>query len=284
MDRYLSVAEMIAVEKAADAAGHTYDKMMAAAGKSLAEEVIKAFGYLENPSALGLVGSGNNGGDTLVALELLLGLGWSCSAYLAADRVGDPLTAKFIESGGKVIRLTGDDHFDQLRWQVMGCDVVLDGLLGTGIKLPLRPPIPELLKVVGESLDNSETKPKVVAVDCPSGVDCDSGEAAKECLPADLTVCMAAVKQGLLKLPAYGYLGDLVVGEIGLPDDLKEMISISRFVIDQEYVEDILPERPMDGYKGTFGTALVIAGSIQLPGAALMAGKSANIGMKIVYP
>ena len=275
MDRYLSVAEMIAVEKAADAAGHTYDKMMAAAGKSLAEAVMKDFGYLENPSVLGLVGSGNNGGDTLVALELLLELGWLCSAYIAADRVGDPLTDKFIESGGKVIRLSEDNHFDQLRWLVLDSDVVLDGLLGTGIKLPLRPPIPELLKVVGESLDNSETRPKVVAVDCPSGIDCDSGDAADECLPADLTVCMAAVKQGLLKLPAYGYLGDLIVGEIGLPEDLKEMTSITRFVIDQAYVEDVLPERPLDGYKGTFGTVLIIAGSIQLPGAALMAGKSA---------
>jgi NAD(P)H-hydrate epimerase len=275
MDRYLSVAEMIAIEKAADAAGHTYDKMMAEAGKSLAEEMIKVFGNLENPSALGLVGSGNNGGDTLVALELLLELGWSCSAYLAADRLGDPLAAKFINSGGRVIRLSEDDNFDQLRWLVMECDVVLDGLLGTGIKLPLRPPIPELLKAVRESLDVSETRPKVVAVDCPSGIDCDNGDAAGECIPADLTVCMAAVKQGLLKLPAYGFLGDLVVGEIGLPDDLKEMSSITRFVLDQEYVESVMPERPLDGYKGTFGTALIIAGSIRLPGAALMAGKSA---------
>lgn len=275
MYRYLSVAEMIEIEKAADGAGHTYDKMMAAAGKSLAEEIIKVFGDLESPSALGLVGSGNNGGDTLVALELLLELGWSCWAYLAADRVGDPLTEQFSESGGKVIRLNEDNDFDQLRWLVLDADVVLDGLLGTGIKLPLRPPIPELLKVVRESLDISTTRPKVVAVDCPSGIDCDSGDAADECLPADLTVSMAAVKQGLLKLPAYGYLGDLVVGDIGLPDDLKEMTSITRFMIDHEYVEDILPERPLDGYKGTYGTALIVAGSIKLPGAAMMAGKSA---------
>ena len=60
--------------------------------------------------------------------------------------------------------------------------------------------------------------PFIVAVDCPSGVDCDTGAAADECLPADLTVTMAAVKQGLLRMPAFELVGELEVVDIGLPE------------------------------------------------------------------
>ena len=61
----------------------------------------------------------------------------------------------------------------------------------------------------------------MVAVDCPSGVDCDSGECAPEVIPATITVCMAAVKQGLLSFPAYEKAGRLTVVSIGLPEGLK---------------------------------------------------------------
>jgi NAD(P)H-hydrate epimerase len=275
MDRYLSVAEMISIEKAADAMGHTYAKMMAFAGKSLAEAILNFYGHLEKPPVLGLVGSGNNGGDALVALKLLLDIGWECTAYLTSDRVGDELLVNFVEAGGKVSQISDDEHYHQLRGLVIDCDLLVDGLLGTGIRLPLRAPISEVLEIVGDSLDQSDPRPKIVAVDCPSGIDCDHGNAGKECLHADLTVCMAAVKQGLLKLPAYAYLGHLIVGNIGLPEDLPELKSVNRYVLDQEYVNSVLPERTLDSYKGTFGTVLVIAGSKNLPGAALLAGKAA---------
>lgn len=275
MDRYLSVGEMISIETASDAAGHTYPKMMAFAGKSLAEEVINAYGDLDAPSILGLVGSGNNGGDTLVALKLLLDLGWDCCAYLTSDREDDKLAAEFMDAGGKIYHLTEDSDYHQLRWLVLESDILLDGLLGTGIRLPLRAPISEVLKIVGESLDQAEVRPAIVAVDCPSGIDCDNGSASELCLVADLTVCMAAVKQGLLKLPAYSYLGKLVVGNIGLPANLPELQKINRYVLDQEYTHQVIPERPLDGHKGTFGTVLIVAGSRNLPGAVVLAGKSA---------
>ena len=66
-----------------------------------------------------------------------------------------------------------------------------------------------------------EWQPLIVAVDCPSGVDCDSGEVAAECLAADATVTLAAVKQGLLKLPAYDFIGELRVVDIGSLDGFE---------------------------------------------------------------
>ena len=275
MKRFLSVAEMISIEKAADASGHKYEQMMAFAGKSLAEEIVKAYGDMDSPMLLGLVGSGNNGGDALVALTYLLDLGWSCSAYLVSAREEDPLVARFQLAGGEVVHLRDDHQFARLRWLVQDSDLVMDGILGTGIKLPLRSPISDVLMVVQEGMAMKDSPPQVIAVDCPSGVDCDTGAVANECLPADLTVTMAAIKQGLLKLPAFGILGELVVGNIGLPEDFSELNKITRFVLDQDFVEDVLPVRPLDGHKGTFGTVLVLAGSKRLLGAAMLAGKSA---------
>jgi hypothetical protein len=87
-------------------------------------------------------------------------------------------------------------------------DLLLDGLLGTGIKLPLRNEAALVLQGVASILVDLELTPMIVAVDCPSGVDCDTGACADETLPADLTITMAAVKQGLLKLPAFEYVAN----------------------------------------------------------------------------
>jgi NAD(P)H-hydrate epimerase len=94
---------------------------------------------------------------------------------------------------------------------------------------------------------------------------------------------MAAVKQGLVKLPAYEYVGELEVVEIGLPDDLKSLNEITTEVAEVESVAALLPERPLESHKGTFGTALIAAGSINFTGAALLAGEAAyRIGAGLV--
>ena len=125
-------------------------------------------------------------------------------------------------------------------------------------------------------LEDMDQPPYIIAVDCPSGVDCDSGEAAlrEACIPADLTVTMAAVKQGLLKLPAFEFVGQLTVVDIGLPDDLASFHDLKTEVADYDLVAGLLPERELDSHKGTFGTALIAAGSLNYTGAALLAADS----------
>jgi len=115
----------------------------------------------------------------------------------------------------------------------------------------------------------------ICAVDCPSGVDCDSGEAAACVLPAELTICMDAVKVGLLRFPAFNYVGRLAVVDLGLPKDLPALQKINNYVVSAAEVERNLPARPKDAHKGTFGTALVVAGSVNFTGAAALAGEAA---------
>ncbi|MCD4804015.1 MAG: NAD(P)H-hydrate dehydratase [Anaerolineales bacterium] len=283
--KYVSVEEMISIEKAANGAGHSYEAMMEAAGKGLADVIQKEFGHLSPKMITALVGSGNNGGDALVALDYLLSRGWQASALLFRKRSPqDPLMERVRNNGGTILDCSEfPQSRESVQQELVKANFILDGVLGTGIRLPIREPLDDLLGFVKEELDGLRKKPLIIAVDCPSGIDCDSGEAAQTCLRADLTVTMAAVKQGLLRFPAYDYVGKLQFVEIGLPDGLPEMGNIKREVIEAEWVKQILPERPLNAHKGVFGTALVIAGSVNYPGAAILAGKSAyRIGAGLV--
>src|SRR5688500_7533823 len=270
--KLVTVSQMQKIEKEADASGLTYYQMMENAGQGLAEIILDLFVDDAEPEVIGLVGSGNNGGDTLVALTALVEEGWRARAY-PVKRKKDDLLKRFTDAGGEV--LAGDKAFEQLAESIETADVLLDGLLGTGVKLPLKKDVAELLEEVNEILDALDEHPLVIAVDCPSGVDCDTGEVAEETIPADLTVTMAAVKQGLLKMPAFEYAGNLEVVDIGLSPDLASLKDIHTGVAEEESVSALLPERRLDSHKGTFGTALIAAGSVNYTGAVLLAGEAA---------
>jgi len=270
--KLVTVSQMQAIEKEADAGGLTYDQMMQNAGHGLADVIIDLFQNEEELEVVGLIGPGDNGGDTLIALTALAEAGWNSRAYLV-KRKKDELVKAFTETGGEI--LSGDSAFEKLAETLETADVLLDGILGTGIKLPLKKDVAELLEEVNDILDVLDEPPLVIAVDCPSGVDCDSGESADETIPADITVTMAAVKQGLLKLPAFEFVGELQVVDIGLPHDLPAFDAIQTEVAEEDLIESLLPDRPLESHKGTFGTALIVAGSVNYTGAGLLAGEAA---------
>ena len=284
--KLVSVAEMRTIEKEADANGLTYDAMMENAGRALVQVIsdLPYFDEEEDVEVFGLIGPGNNGGDALVALKHLISDGWKARAYIVKRKIkDDELVRQFEEMGGEVIQAEKDDGFESLHAFLETAHVLVDGVLGTGIKLPLKEEVANVLDAVNVTLADLEEPPFVVAVDCPSGVDCDSGEAAEEVIPADLTITMGAVKEGLLKFPACDLTGDLQVADIGLDENIESLKKIQHEVADEEMVAEILPQRPSDAHKGTFGTAMIAAGSINFTGAALLAGKAAyRVGAGLV--
>ncbi|MCH7480546.1 MAG: NAD(P)H-hydrate dehydratase [Chloroflexi bacterium] len=282
--KFVSVAEMIAIEKAANSKGFSYEMMMENAGANLARIVNSSFSHMETKRVLGLVGKGNNGGDTLIGLSRMAEQGWEVCAYVVGKRNNsDEIVKSFVKSGGKIIIEVEDKGHSRLKALIKEYPLILDGLLGTGISLPLRAPITKVLRDTKDTVEKMDIRPMVIAVDCPSGVNCDNGEVADDCLYANLTVCMAAVKIGMLRLPAFAYLGKLRLASIGLPAGLKSWKSIKRIVADATLIKEQLPARPLDAHKGTFGTAMVVAGSLNYTGAALLAGKAAyRIGAGLV--
>lgn len=270
----ITVEQMQAIERAANAGGLSYAQMMENAGNALANTIQILYGWFKG-SALGLVGSGNNGGDTLIALTVLAQEHeWQVAAYLAAPRpADDPLLARLRAAGGAVISADEDPNGETLAVWAGEYAIWLDGILGTGIRLPLRPELANLLARLQDL--RREYEPVLYAVDCPSGVNCNTGEAAPQTLRATHTVCMAAAKVGLFTPQARPLCGEIEVVKIGLPADLAEWQAVKTFVPDENWVAAHLPPRPHDADKRTFGAALIVAGSLNYSGAALLSGRAA---------
>src|SRR5512138_152861 len=126
--KLVTVSQMQAIEKEADANGLTYDQMMHNAGQGLADIIFDLFEDDVETEVIGLVGPGNNGGDTLIALTELAQEGWAARAYLV-KRKKDDLVKRFTEAGGEVF--TGESAFEKLAEAIENADVLLDGVLGT---------------------------------------------------------------------------------------------------------------------------------------------------------
>lgn len=271
--RIVTVAEMRAIEAAADAKGWTYAQMMRQAGWGLALELYAIFGRHTPKRALILVGSGNNGGDALVAGRHLNMEHWEVTFWIVAKRdANDPLIQQAKAEGAVV-------HFDSpagppLQYLLANTDMVVDGLLGTGVHLPLSEEMTGILQI----LRDFNGRIPFVAVDCPSGMDCDKGEFAPETPDCTYTVTMQAVKAGMLTPSAWKKCGEVRVVGIGLPDGLAEWQAIDRELVDAQWVKNKLPARSDEGHKGTFGTVGVLAGSLRYPGAALLNARGAMAG------
>jgi ADP-dependent NAD(P)H-hydrate dehydratase / NAD(P)H-hydrate epimerase len=115
--------------------------------------------------------------------------------------------------------------------------------------------------------------PPVVAVDCPSGLNCDTGAVDPATLPAHLTITFGLPKWGQVQYPGAGACGVLSVAEIDLLPALVDELQAE--LVEAETVQRWLPARPADANKGTFGKAMVVAGSLNYTGAAYLSGSAA---------
>ncbi len=276
MKKVVTVEQMHAIEQAADASGLTYDKMMENAGKSIAAAILEYWPESERWSVAILVGPGNNGGDGLVVGHYLQEAGAQVSIYLTKERTEeDENLQRITRHGCPIIIAENDTRHKALKDLISSTDLLVDSVFGTGFKPPIKGDTKKILAFVKKVLEERVSKPYIVAVDCPSGVDCDTGEIADESLVADLTVTLAAAKPGLLRFPGAEYVGEIVVGDIGIPASLKEIAAIDRDFATREGVRAWLPERPRDAHKGTFGRVMIVAGSVNFPGAASLSALGA---------
>lgn len=268
--KLMTVEEMREIEQRANEIDISNEQMMLKAGTGLANLIEKRFADSCDHTVIGLVGKGNNGGDTLVALNLLKKNGWNAIVVLASLRPSDALLETFIRVGGQVITFGEEKFNSQVKEILTPNSLILDGFLGTGIKLPLKPEASQFLAIINKLI----TKQIVIAVDCPSGVDCNSGETAPETIAATLTVCFEAVKVGLIKEPAFAYCGSFEVVPLGLPKSLAS-INNEKMLIDAQWAAEHLTKRSAFSHKGTFGKVMIAGGSINYLGAPQLAGLAA---------
>ncbi len=305
MIRIVSVARMREIEAAADASGLIYAQLMENAGQALATRATAMLAEQNPAHILILVGAGNNGGDGLVAARLLAQeTACSVSCYLLRPRIGDPLLASAQAAGADIVHAGDDPQQENLVALSLNADLVIDALLGIGLRQPLRVEVARLLNRVGETLRGRrqsktpairipasprlpvpESMPQVLAVDCPSGLDCDSGELAEQALPADETLTFIAIKHGLLRPPGALACGRLTVASAGVPDDFPPLLAESQVLADGDLLRSLLPPRPPDGHKGNFGKLLIVGGSANYrgaPGLSALAAQRVGAGLVTV--
>jgi NAD(P)H-hydrate epimerase len=287
------------IEATVDASGLSYNQLMQNAGRALAERVKELLAEATNPndaSITVLVGPGNNGGDGLVAGRILAE---ETSAlvrfYLLKPRSDDDANFQAIRAANLFIASAEDDQrYRVLTNMVASATIIIDALFGTGVQLPLRDDVAKVLRHVQQAIHETEAdgesgaytilsqpshrhsaRPYIVAVDCPSGLDCDTGEIDKNTLHADETVTFIAAKPGHFTFPGAQAVGRLTISHIGVPPTTEGLREEKRAIADAQTVRDLLPVRPTDANKGTFGKVLVIGGSINYTGAAALCAMSA---------
>lgn len=263
----VTVDEMRMLETEADHRyGLTSPVLMENAGKSAAEILshsIRRQRSVNDVECLILVGPGNNGGDGLVMGRYLQKWGAQVSVYRWKEQ-RLTIADQEVPEQETVARL--EEIFQRAAF-------VIDALLGTGRSRPLPDSMRNLLARAREERERRDTL-RIVAVDLPTGMNADTGEVDPGTIRCDMTITLACPKQGSFFFPGRIYTGELTVGDIGLPPELEQHLRTE--MLTGKLAHSLLPPRPLESNKGTFGKVMLFCGSPPYPGSAFLAGNAAG--------
>jgi NAD(P)H-hydrate epimerase len=220
-----------------------------------------------------VAGKGNNGGDGFVVARLLKKKRIPCEVVLLANKNGlSPDAAHNLKAytrlGGKVAEVA-EESLGLLGARIASKGLLVDAILGTGTKNVVGGLYGEAI-----ALMNASRLP-IVAVDIPSGLDTDNGTPLGAAIQAEMTVALAYPKLGEVIYPGLNYVGDLAIADIGIDGRAVEEIAPYIELMEREDVRRLVPVRNPDSHKGTYGHALVMAGSRGKTGAAILASRAA---------
>ena len=244
-------------------------------------------------------GKGNNGGDGIVIARQLAHIGYDVHLFLVSPP--DSFTAEAQINlqiaknlGLRIIELILKSPPDKGRGSPYGlhtvdflgglgdlggynCDLLVDAILGTGLRGEVRHPIATIINAI-----NNLPTP-ILSVDLPSGLDADTGNPPGTCVRADRTVTIGLPKRGLLVHPGAELAGKLEVVDIGFPEQVIAAQNIKAHWTTTAQAAEWMPQRPSASHKGTYGRVLVVAGSTGMTGAAALASEAAlRVGTGLV--
>jgi len=270
LDDSLTAREMRAVEMNAEYLGVSRLQLMENAGRAIAKAVTRRFGPKSRVAII--CGSGGNGGDGFVAARHLAGAGYGVDVVLLGSSRG--IRSKEALANWRALRqMRSSVHIrevhDSAEIGPLEADVVVDALIGTGVKGALVSPFREMVQSINESRGFK------IAVDVPTGVESDTGAVHGAAVKADLTLTFHKPKAGFKK--ARKHLGELMVHPIGVPPEAELFAGPGDVYL-------VSKRRPPDAHKGDFGSLLVVGGSETYSGAPALAGMGAYAaGVDLVY-
>ncbi len=213
-----------------------------------------------------LCGTGNNGGDGYVLARLAHLAGYDVMVLQqggTAKLKGDARTAfEAMRKVGLVAQV-----FTETKLRIV--DVLVDGLLGTGLDREVSGKWQEVIEAV-----NRRTCP-LLALDIPSGLHADTGSPLGVAVRADVTVTFIGLKQGLFTGAGLDYCGKVYFDDLQVPSNVYKPVKTSVSRVDYDSLKTAFPKRSRTAHKGTFGHVLVIGGDEGMMGAVRMAAETA---------
>lgn len=211
-------------------------------------------------------GAGNNAGDGLVVARLAL----------AANLTVQLLTLRPVdELGGDAakawqdFKAAGGEAVEFSESLLAGADIIVDGILGTGLDRPVGGAFAQAIAAI-----NEQGKP-VLALDIPSGLSADTGLPMGATIKAAATVSFVALKAGLFLGPGPGFCGEVFFAGLDVPDVVYDRADPVAELLQKDEIPELLPPRAKTAHKGDFGHVLIVGGGPGMPGAACLAGEAA---------
>lgn len=247
--------------------------LMERAAFSVFEQIQKRFGQFESneeKTVFILAGMGNNGGDGLALARLLADAGYLVDVHCIGDenKASEQWKKQRVILSSYPITITDADTGRKTKDKEY--TIYVDALFGIGLS-------GEVTGEYARAIDLFNAgKGYKVALDVPSGVDSDTGCVHGCAVKADLTVTFGFCKRGLVLFPGCEYAGEVVTADIGISDisffgETPEMFAFDKSDV---HLSKLLPERLQAGNKGTFGKVLLIAGSLNMAGAAMLSARA----------
>lgn len=274
--------------------------LMENAGQAIADFLLDAYPNLAQQRVLVLCGKGNNGGDGLVVARLLRQRGVAPRVVLFAEPAtmrGDAAInlKRWHEGIGESQVVTSQAEWNVARPVIGQSDLIVDALLGTGLTGPVEGLLAAVIEDVNSAAGAAETSaghpaqagsrhPQVVSVDMPSGLSSGTEDYGGPIVSADATVTLTAPKLGQMVNPRCDRVGKLIVRSIGTPPALLEDDpQLKLHWLEPREFAALPMQRKPDANKGSYGHALVMAGSLGKSGAAALAGRAAlRVGAGLV--
>ena len=268
----ITTDEMLAAEYNSEYLGVSHFQLMEAVGAKVAQEIAQRLGGKTNPRIHVIAGPGKNGGDGFAVARHLASLGFKVRVTLVA-KASDVHDESAKQQLNAILQMTDSIQFESLpdssQLRPVEADIILDAVLGYGVKGELRHPLLGAIRIINRS------KGYKIALDLPSGLDSDTGEPHGEAVKADLTISLHKIKQGLLK--GTQYAGKTISLPIGIPPEAEAYAGPGDFKI-------LWKLRPPTAHKGDYGRLLIIGGSENFTGApAFSALAATKCGTDLVY-
>ncbi len=251
--------------------------LMENAGTRIVEEIIATSKCLtsKKPKVLILAGGGNNGGDGFVVARKLVDLGWEPQLWLLvpAEKITGDAKIHLTAYTNRGLKLFTFKQIDELQHHLTQADIIIDAILGTGVKGAVREPLQQIIKMVNERKNGSTP---VISVDIPSGLNSDDGKVVGEAILATKTVTFVCPKRGFFLQDGPKYIGEWKAVDISVPPSIAEDLHLKLpQLITEALIKKSIPSRAQNGHKGTFGHALIVGGSRSFVGAPIFTAKAA---------